>query len=866
VAERDSPTLIDHHGSSSPTPLTPGVTLASRYRIVTKLGRGGMGEVFRADDLTLGVAVALKFLPAEVALDPRRLERFKAEVRVARQVSHPNICRVFDLAEHEGRPLITMEFVDGEDLASLLRRIGRLPHDKAVQIARQLCFGIAAAHEQGIIHRDLKPANIMLDGRGSARIMDFGIAGFSSDFAADAASGKPGAVAGTPGYMAPEQLSGGEITRRSDLYSLGVLLYELFTGRPAFTSTAIAELRTQQSQSGSLTRPSAFIADIDPAVERIILQCLEPDPKDRPPSAMAIAAALPGGDPLAAALAAGETPSPELIAASGTSQTISIARAWGRAAAIAAMLLGVVLLTAPWTMVAQIKPAKTPEVLQDRAMEVIHALGFGDAPADTARGFSSRDLLVRKINLDKDITDKAQQLRSRPGPYEFWYRQSPAPIDSTRRNGTISLLDPFPVDSGEILTRSDSSGRLEFFAALPPRRHSGSITAVPDATIKRLFEFADLDQSRFTPAQPIFRPFVPVDSMQSWTGSLQDQPDVPIVIHLGQAEGRVAYFSVAYPWSVAAMESQPQPPREKSFLDYASSLTLALVMLVTCRLVAQHIRSGRGDRAGAFRLAVAIFLSALINLLIVQHRPPAFREILAEGGGLAPAAFAAVEFWFFYLAVEPYARRVYPQSLISWTRILRGQPADPLVGRHILIAMLVGSCSILCTAIVVTLLHSGLLDAHPIAFYGRTGGYLGGWPVMAALTADTFTTSLILGAATMLPLVMGELVFGRRWVGYLMLAAALVALNITGLRSNTLDAVIGIVIAMIPALAIPSGGLLALVAAYATIFLGQMLPVGADWTHWFSSPVLLPAAILAALIIFAARAASAGRSSVLSTG
>ena len=143
MPDGDSPTLIDGRGSVAALNLEPGATLAGRYRIVTSLGRGGMGEVFRADDLTLGVSVALKFLPQSLAADPVRLDRFKAEVRTARQVSHPNICRVFDLAEYAGaeggagRPFITMEYVDGEDLASLLRRIGRLPHDKAVQIARQ---------------------------------------------------------------------------------------------------------------------------------------------------------------------------------------------------------------------------------------------------------------------------------------------------------------------------------------------------------------------------------------------------------------------------------------------------------------------------------------------------------------------------------------------------------------------------------------------------------------------------------------------------------------------------------------------------------------------------------------------------------
>src|SRR5262245_53599367 len=160
-----------------------------------------MGDVYRADDLRLGQAVALKFLPGLVAGDPAALARFHGEVRLARQVSHPNVCRVYDIGEAEGRTFLSMEFVDGEDLASLLRRIGRLPGDKAVEIARQLCAGLAAAHDAGILHRDLKPANVMLDGRGRARITDFGLAAIAGEvLGADAR-------AGTPEYMSPEQLA-----------------------------------------------------------------------------------------------------------------------------------------------------------------------------------------------------------------------------------------------------------------------------------------------------------------------------------------------------------------------------------------------------------------------------------------------------------------------------------------------------------------------------------------------------------------------------------------------------------------------------------------------------------------------------------
>src|SRR5689334_16192552 len=213
----------------------PGTVLDTRYRIIALLGRGGMGEVYRADDLKLGNAVALKFLPPSLERDIGLLDRFHAEVRNARQIAHPNVCRVYDIGEIDGRHCFTMEYIDGEDLASLLRRIGRLPHDKAVELGHQLCAGLAAAHDNGLLHRDLKPANIMIDGRGRARITDFGLA-----LRADEA-GAVREFAGTPAYMAPEQLQGGSASVRSDLYALGLILYEMFTGKRPFEGESRAD-------------------------------------------------------------------------------------------------------------------------------------------------------------------------------------------------------------------------------------------------------------------------------------------------------------------------------------------------------------------------------------------------------------------------------------------------------------------------------------------------------------------------------------------------------------------------------------------------------------------------------------------------
>ena len=291
TAASDSPSFVSPE-SLDQTNFVPGAMLAGRYRIVGLLGRGGMGEVYRADDLKLAQPVALKLLPERLAADGAALARFHREVRVARHVSHPNVCRVFDIGEAEGLHFLSMEYIDGEDLASLLRRIGRLPEDKALETARQLCAGLAAAHDNGVLHRDLKPANVMIDGRGKARIMDFGLAVLGDQFNGEL-------FAGTPAYMSPEQLAGREVTPQSDIYALGLVLYEIFTGKRAFESNDLAALLRSREQSRPPT-PSSLIKEIDPLAERVIMRCLETDPRKRPATALQVAASLPGGDPLRA--------------------------------------------------------------------------------------------------------------------------------------------------------------------------------------------------------------------------------------------------------------------------------------------------------------------------------------------------------------------------------------------------------------------------------------------------------------------------------------------------------------------------------------------------------------------------------------
>ena len=363
--------------------------------MVGLLGKGGMGEVYRADDMKLGQPVALKFLPRDVEADPDRLERFLTEVRLSLRVTHPNVCRVFDIGEVDGRHFLSMEFVDGEDLASLLRRIGRLPEDKAIEIARQLCAGLAAAHDEGVLHRDLKPANVMIDGRGRAKITDFGLAGATAGIVGREAQ------AGTPQYMAPEQFDGRELSVQTDLYSLGLVLYEVFTGKRAFDGQYVNELK--EMHSSTPTSPSAHVAGLNPVVERAILRCRRSGSRATAQSAASLAAALPGGDPLAMAIAAGETPSPEMVARSGGARRASTGVAAGCLAVVLVGLGADLVLGTRTGLQNRVPLPKPPEELRVAARAALTAAGI----YAEATGAHSDSATTRTTSTGSQRTNKS---------------------------------------------------------------------------------------------------------------------------------------------------------------------------------------------------------------------------------------------------------------------------------------------------------------------------------------------------------------------------------------------------------------------------------------------------------------------------
>src|SRR6266436_3919774 len=269
--------------SAATQKLSPGTLFGERYEIIHLLGQGGTGAVYKARDRELDRQVALKVIRADMAANPEILKRFKQEIILARQITHRNVVRIFDLGQADGIKFITMEYIEGEDLQRVLRRKKKLEHGEAANIMAQVCRALEAAHAEGVIHRDLKPQNIMLDKSGRACVMDFGIA---RSIVASSMT-QTGALIGTPEYMSPEQAKGLPLDARSDLFTLGIIFYEMLSGVSPF------EADTAMATMFKRTRERAVpLADAGSGVpvflSVIVSKCLEIDPEQRYPSARAI--------------------------------------------------------------------------------------------------------------------------------------------------------------------------------------------------------------------------------------------------------------------------------------------------------------------------------------------------------------------------------------------------------------------------------------------------------------------------------------------------------------------------------------------------------------------------------------------------
>jgi serine/threonine-protein kinase len=814
-------------------------------------GRGGMGEVYRAEDLKLSQTVALKFLPESIALDGAALARLHREVRMARQVSHANVCRVFDIGEADGLPFLTMEYVDGEDLATLLRRIGRLPSDKALEVARQICAGLAAAHEHGVIHRDLKPANVMIDGRGKVRITDFGLAGAAGSFTGEESG------AGTPAYMAPEQLAGKDASVETDIYALGLVLYEVFTGKRAFQGATLADLRRAQEHS-TPTSPALLVKDIDPLAERVILRCLEKDPGKRPASALQVAAALPGGDPLAAALAAGETPSPEMVAASGETEGLRPVVASVLLAGVIVLVIAAILASAQAMLYRRVPLDTPPEALAQRAREILRSVGYTEPPVDTAMGFYEGHDFLRYIKEHDKSKTRWDHLDT--GAFVFWYRGSPRPL----ANGDVLSDGPLlgfvwtdapPLDkSGMTLVKLNPLGRLTQLIAIPPQVEKPAGVA-PSPDWAPLFAAAGLDPSKWPPAQPMWTPPVYSDARAAWIGSLAERPNIPMRIEAAAYRGKPVYFELIGPWTrPERMQAFQLTVEQRAFL--VIGIVLLLSMLVAGFLLARlNLRLGRGDRRGATRLAAFVFAAVELAWLFGGHHVANFDEFGLFDAILGVGLVFSGYFWVLYIALEPYVRRRWPATLVSWSRLLAGGFRDPLVGRDVLAGCLWG-VFVNNLSRLGEFLPSLLGDPPPQPLSGPTWQFLGARTTIAAMSNDLIFSALI-PFAFLFVLFLFRVLLRKEWaaaVAFTVIFTAMFA-KWNPVSVATVLIVNGVTVVFL----LPRLGLLCVVASFVSYAILDNFPLTTQGSAWYAGLSVAGILLMAAMAFYGFYTSLGGR-------
>jgi hypothetical protein len=835
-------------GSIDDSRFVPGTILAERYRIVGLLGKGGMGEVYRADDLKLAQPVALKFLPDHLLSDGAALARFHREVRVARQVSHKNVCRVYDIGEVDGRHFLSMEFIKGEELSSLIRRIGRLPQDKAIQIARQICAGLAAAHEVGVLHRDLKPSNVMIDEHGNARITDFGLAGLAEEFREDEKH------AGTPAYMAPEQLEGQTFTVRSEIYSLGLVLYELFTGKRAFLAPTLGDLVKLRRSDTSPTTPSEIVKDLDPAIERVIDRCLQKSPAQRPSSALQVAAALPGGDPIAAALAAGETPSPEMVAAAPKAGVLRPSVAVALLACVVVGVAVMVLFSNRTHLHRSVPLPHSPVALEMRAQETMRRLGYQAAPADSAHGFLVDYDYLRSLHRRDPSPHRWEKLKTgQPAAISFWRRTSPRYMEPSA-GWRIDVADPPHDVSGMIRLGLDTLGRLIYFEAVPPQVDPAAESAPAAPDWSAAFREAGFDLSKFQLTTSQWTPPHGYDVRAAWHGTYPDAPDIPIRIEAAGYRGSLVYFEIVAPWRRPAQ----QVPIQLSFAErMGTPLLLSFyfgALIVGSLLAWQNLRLGRGDRKGALRLAFFIFTLRVIYWAFYAHHVNAFGEVANLLSGLQTAVFEGCFVGVMYLALEPFLRRRWPERIISWNRLLTGQIRDPLVGRDVLIGAAFGA-GILALFTLQELLpfwfggpSSPMPSTSPLL---HTFGLVG-WDGFMVLMLAAIRSSLLFGLIVVFIVLFFSMLLRRNWLG--ITVAWLLFAGFFLVRSIDLGiagALFTLVAPTIIVLVVVRFGLLAFMVVMLFPHLRNFFPVTTDISVWYAGNFIVALILLLGLAVWA---------------
>lgn len=653
------------------------------------------------------------------------------------------------------------------------------------------------------------------------------------------------------------------------------MLYEILTGKRAFEASTLEELIHQRNEV-EVTKPSSLVRDLDPLLERVILRCLERDPAQRPASALQVAAALPGGDPLAAALAAGETPSPQMVAAAGENTGLSPRVGL---AVLAAVLLGALLFIYMGVKedgLETLRPNKPPEVLAHQAREILAKIGYPERPGDWIGEFAYNYWFLSYLTkASSPQPDWKRILVERPMMLEYWYRQSsdemvPIGWHSTLLTpGIVNSLDPPSIQPGMVTMWMDAEGHLQWLEVIPPElepsarsgfapQGQGTPQAVPGATPpadpdwSALFAAAGIDPSQLRPAAPKWLSLAAFDTRAAWDGTWP-QSGYPLHVEAAAWRGRPVFFSLTGPWS--------RPNRTPNGADKGANtgnIIALIVALITAAsgvwFALRNLARGRGDRQNAWRLACIAFAVGMATFLFRVHFVASLSMILLIILAISTSLFLAGAVWVLYIALEPYVRRHWPQTIISWTRLMSGRVGDPLVGRDLVSGVVMGMSWVLVFEIGLWFrMRAGGAPQFP------TQDYLMGIRHAAGSWLSTLVISILGTLLFFFALVLLRVLARNTWLAAALFTALFTIPKVLGSDHLVVDILVWTTIYAIAAVAVVRFGLVVLGMASLMANVLLNLPYTLDFSYWYAAQCFFIALIFVAIGAWGVYASLAGK-------